>query len=58
MCFNAHRVYDPNTVVSFFTELKLISFSFVNDAGNFLENQDLGAAKECDYACGMYTFEK
>ena len=58
VCFNAHRVFDPTTVISLFTDLKIIDFSFVNDSGKFLTDTDLDAAKQCDYACGMYLFEK
>lgn len=58
VCFNAHRVYAPDTVIDLFSHLKFIEFSFVNDSGEFLEGRDLEEAKECDYACGMYVFQK
>jgi hypothetical protein len=58
VCFNAHRVYAPSTVVTFFSDLKMLSFSFVDDNGDFFENKTLDEAEGCDYACGMYVFEK
>ena len=58
VCFNAHRVYAPNTVITFFNNMKMLSFSFVDDSGVFFENKNFDDAKECDYACGMYIFEK
>jgi SAM-dependent methyltransferase len=58
VCFNAHRVYAPSTVVEFFSELKMLSFSYVDDNGVFFENKPFEKAEGCDYACGMYVFEK
>jgi hypothetical protein len=58
ICFNAHRVHAPETVVSLFPKLKLIEFSFVNDEGQFLEKQQLQTAKNLDYGCGLFMFEK
>jgi len=58
VCFNAHRVHAPDTVVKLFKNLKLMEFSYVTDSGKFLENQPVEDALACDYACGMYIFEK
>jgi len=58
ICFNAHRVHAPNSVVEFFSHMKLIDFSYVDDNGAFLEEQSLDAAQDNEYACGMYVFEK
>lgn len=56
VCFNAHRVHDPVTVVERFGELRLEAFAGVDDAGRFhsqLRPEDLRGA---DYACGLYRF--
>ena len=58
VCFNAHRVHAPDTVVKLFKNLKLMEFSYVTDSGKFLENQPVEDALASDYACGMYIFEK
>ena len=58
VCFNAHRVHAPKTVVEIFSKLKLIGFSFVNDAGTFHEDRGPDDASGNEYACGMYLFEK
>lgn len=39
--FNAHRVFSVNTITSAFTSLQLISFSFVDDNGDLIEECDL-----------------
>jgi hypothetical protein len=38
--FNAHRVFAPQTILDCFSELRLLSFSFVGDDGCFYENRD------------------
>jgi hypothetical protein len=58
VCFNAHRVFSPLSVVAAFPTLTLCDFSIVDDDGRFFENQPLLAAKELDYGCGMFHFEK
>lgn len=58
ICFNAHRVFDPASIVAGLPALKLIDFSVVDDAGRFLEHCDLRSCIDLDYGCGMFFFEK
>jgi SAM-dependent methyltransferase len=58
VCFNAHRVFDPETIPGWLTEMSLKEFSYVNDAGSFFERSLPSQACENEYACGMYMFEK
>lgn len=58
VCFNAHRVFRPHTVLALFEALSLVEFSFVDDGGALVENQPLTAAAECEYGCGLFIFEK
>jgi SAM-dependent methyltransferase len=58
VCFNAHRVFSPNTVVSMFSEMTLVDFAFVNDKGEYLDKQSLESVGTCEYGCGLYHFEK
>jgi SAM-dependent methyltransferase len=58
VCFNAHRVHSPSSVLSMFGKLKLIEFSWVDDAGRFSDNASPHMAEGQDYACGMFVFEK
>jgi hypothetical protein len=56
--FNAHRVHDPDEIVSFFPELRLASFSGVSDEGRWHERltpQDLAGSS---WACGCYLFTR
>ena len=57
-CFNAHRVFYPQTITTFFSELELISFSYVDDDGNFYVDQPLDLASSLEYGCGMFHFKK
>ena len=58
VCFNAHRVHAPTTVMEFFKHMKLIEFSYVDDYGSYIEKKEPDAASACEYACGMFLFEK
>ncbi len=58
VCFNAHRVFAPETIVSMFAGCQLAAFSLVDDEGNFLENAPLAAASSLSYGCGMFEFDK
>jgi len=58
VCFNAHRVFAPNTVVSMFAKMELIAFSCVDDAGNLVLDTTLASAHENEYGCGLFHFRK
>jgi len=58
VCFNAHRVFAPHTVQSFLPDLRLESFSFVDDVGRFRERVPLEAASNLEYGCGLFEFVK
>ena len=58
ICFNAHRIYSPDSVVRMFSPLKLISASYVDDRGQFIENRVPPAPGDMQYGCGFFVFEK
>lgn len=58
VCFNAHRVHAPDTVVNMFPGLGLVSFSFVDDAGKLNESRPVSSANAQEYGCGLFQFEK
>ncbi len=58
VCFNAHRVHGPDTVLKMFTEMRLIEFSFVGDDGQYHEDRNIDDASRLEYGCGMFLFEK
>lgn len=56
VCFNAHRVFAPSTVLRMFDPLDLLSFALVDDAGQYYPTTELEQAAENEYACGMFEF--
>jgi len=58
ICFNAHRIHSPSSVICLFSSLRLVDFSFVDDDGNFHENAQLNQANSLDYGCGLFHFQK
>lgn len=56
--FNAQRVFDPNTIIQAFSELKLIDFAAVNEAGNLIYPAKYGDFKNVRCACGIFVFYK
>lgn len=58
ICFNAHRIHNPQTIKNYMKKLTLVSFSVVDDAGIFHENTDYKKFASSNYACGMFVFTK
>lgn len=59
LCFDAHRVFDPGTVASLFSGLRLVEFSLIDDAGRWhTEGASFDAARACSYGCGLFLFQK
>jgi SAM-dependent methyltransferase len=58
ICFNAHRVHSPMTILQFFSCLTLIDFSYVDDDGKFHENANPADAINLEYGCGLFNFSK
>lgn len=58
LCFNAHRIHSPEQILEYFSDLKLMEFSGVDDKGIFLENIDPSELANQGYACGMFWFRK
>jgi SAM-dependent methyltransferase len=56
--FNAHRVFDPATILSTFDQLTLHSFSYVDDRGDLHENVDVSSMPQSECACGLFEFTK
>jgi hypothetical protein len=56
--FNAHRIFAPQTVISSFPRLELLSFSYVADDGLLYQDTAVAAANRCDYGCGLFEFTK
>lgn len=58
VCFNAHRVFAPQTLVGWLPAFSLERFCLVDDAGRFVENAPLSAAAGLDYGCGMFELRR
>lgn len=58
VCFNAHRVSAPQSVVAAAAGLELVSFSLVDDEGRFLSDCEMQRARRLDYGCGMFEFQR
>lgn len=56
--FNAHRVFSPRTVLSQFAHLSLVSFSYVDDAGQLHEHCGPMQLPHLEYGCGLFEFTK
>lgn len=58
VCFNAHRVFDPRTIILTMSRLRLLEFSLVDDTGAFHESVSPEMAASLEYGCGLFVFEK
>jgi SAM-dependent methyltransferase len=59
ICFDAHRVFDPQTIVEAFSSLHLKEFSLIDDAGlRIVVGASFERASRCEYGCGLFAFEK
>jgi hypothetical protein len=56
--FNAHRVFDPTTVVREFSDLQLLSFSYVGDDGELYKDTTPLLMPKGHFACGLFEFTK
>jgi hypothetical protein len=58
ICFNAHRIHSPKTIIDYFNKLKLVELSGTTDDKRFIENIDINILENSKYACGMFWFRK
>ena len=58
VCFNAHRVFAPTTILDWFSEFKLVSFSYVSDDGRLHENAMVTDVPALEYGCGFFEFQR
>lgn len=58
LCFNAHRVNSPKKILRYFSGLKLVSFSVIDDKGEFHENVKVNDYLNLNYGCGLFLFTK
>jgi SAM-dependent methyltransferase len=58
VCFNAHRVFAPLTILSWFSQLRLASFSFVSDDGALHDDTSPACVPPLEYGCGFFEFQR
>ena len=58
VCFNAHRIHAPETILEYFVGLELVEFSGVHDDGRYVERVSLDEFASSRYACGMFWLRK
>jgi len=56
--FNAHRIHSPKQIIEYFSDLELVSFSGVDDGGNFRRDADMSTFEDATYSCGLFHFTK
>ena len=56
--FNAHRVFAPQTILQHFSQLRLISFSYVGDDGCLYQDTTPLNMPKSEMACGLFEFTK
>jgi len=59
LCFDAHRIFDPNTIRDAFRPLQLLEFHLIDDLGSGIKRDaSFEMARSCEYGCGLYVFGK
>lgn len=58
VCFNAHRVHNPQAIIDYFAGLELREFSAVCDQGDYWEHVSPSDFSNNDNACGLFWFSK
>ena len=53
---NAHRIFNPPTIISAFPELRLWSFALIDDAGKLHDPAATCDAEWLEYGCGLFEF--
>jgi SAM-dependent methyltransferase len=56
--FNAHRVFDPNTVLRQFLDLQLLSFSYIGDDSALYQDTTPSLMPKSYLACGLFEFTR
>lgn len=59
LCYDAHRIFHPQTILDLFPKMKLNEFYLIDDKGDkvTLESNFL-KAEACSFGCGIFILEK
>jgi hypothetical protein len=58
VCFNAHRIHDPRTLLGFVPELELVEFLVVDDAGSLRADLGVDECSSMSYGCGLFRLTR
>ncbi|MBI1327568.1 MAG: DUF268 domain-containing protein [Alphaproteobacteria bacterium] len=58
LCFNAHRIFAPQTVLDMFGALKLVKLSAILDDFTFVEDCSIELLAQQKFGCGIFEFTK
>lgn len=58
ICFNAHRIFNPDTIINLFSEFELIKSICIDDNENIHHEDAVSKMKEQKYGCGIFIFRK
>ena len=58
LCFNAHRIFRPTTIVESLQDLQLLSFAYISNYDIIESDVNEYMRNGGNYDCGMFTFRK
>ena len=58
VCFNAHRIFNPWTIIKLFNELKLVDYGCVDDSGEYLPKYNIDDCVSFSYGLGLFHFRR
>lgn len=56
--YNAHRIYTYEQILNYYADMQLVNFSYINDAGQYIEDAGPQDAIGQIYGCGCFCFKK
>lgn len=58
ICYNAHRIFNPDTIIELFSEFELVKAICIDDHENIIYEDAMSEMKKQDYGCGIFFFKK
>lgn len=56
--YNAHRIYTHQQILSYFSDMRLVDFSYINDAGKYIPQASETDTAGQIYGCGCFHFQR
>ena len=58
VCYNAHRIFEPKTIVETMEGMSLLEFSYIKDMKLYTDTDYKDYKEEENYLCGIFVFKK